>query len=223
MGARGGHKGKPRLISLNHHRQRKNSFLTGEIMRFGFHTLGAVCLAAASLCSQANASPTQVPFTPMPKGATNATAYGFQDPRTCLIWGRNPNGFGVATPYQYVGTNGQLDGATIRIKTFNLGGFTDWRLPTIIELQDMYLNNTGLLPGSWWSTPSFPAVIAGQFWSSTLGGNFDPTKAYSGLVSALDNVGKAHPEALGSQPRYTWPVRYETCPAAVASPFTLAK
>ena len=117
------------------------------------------------------------------------------------------------------------DGALIRARALRDGLKSDWRIPTLGELQDVITKaNPGKAPGTagfkWVNGSPLPV---GQFWSSTLGGTMDWSRSYGGLIYTLDYVGQVHPEALGSTPRYTPAVRQdpnEVCPGALVSPFS---
>jgi hypothetical protein len=90
-------------------------------------------------------------------------------------------------------------------KTLNLCGFTDWRVPTIVELESM-VNTEQSNSASWLNTQGFSNVQSSIYWSSTTKANIISVAWFVSMhygfafYGDLVNDGKA-----GSH--YVWPVR----------------
>ncbi len=138
----------------------------------------------------------------IPKYSSNSNSvYGYQDPSTCLVWYRKPN------------VNGALkykSAAAVQVGLLSLGGHTDWRFPTLAEFQEFNQSLNGIAPAAFVQGP-FDPISPGQYWTST---------EISVQVAAIDaRTGFTVWHGGNGAAAYTWPVRYETCPSAVASPF----
>jgi len=136
-----------------------------------------------------------------PKYAANSnTVYGYQDPSTCLVWYRKPNVNG-ALKYQ--------SGAAAQVQALQLGGYTDWRLPSLAELQGLNLALSGTAPSAFVQGP-FDAITPGKYWTNTV---------VSVQVATVDvRTGLTGWHELNGAAAYTWPVRHEACAGTVVGP-----
>ncbi len=107
-----------------------------------------LCVSAPPARAQ-NQTPANIPFV------------GWTDPDTGLMWTKQDNG-----------TNVNWNQAIAYCSNLRLGGYTDWRLPTIDELQAIYDANAGdqhvkgnlKLSPNYWHWSSSQASAPGKAW-----------------------------------------------------------
>lgn len=134
------------------------------------------------------ASQMGVPW-PNPRFTVQADTNCVLDNLTGLMWARNANVFGQMNWTSALENCSGLD----------YGGHTDWRLPTVREMQsliDYGRSNSALPPGH-----PFTGVVNSSYWSSTTDNN---VKAQAWVVWV--NVGYVQP-GNKVNPGYVWPVR----------------
>ncbi|MCX8517073.1 MAG: DUF1566 domain-containing protein, partial [Rhodoferax sp.] len=118
-------------------------------------------------------------LVPNASGGTYVTTECVKDNITGLVWeGKTASGMRAGsktyTNYHisYSGTQDQMDAAdntygyVVAVNTSGLCGFTDWRLPTVKELQTLV--NYGVAdPSPTIDTTLFPNTQGGYYWSSS--------------------------------------------------------
>ena len=128
-------------------------------------------------------------FTP----GAGATAACVTDNLTGLMWVKAPDS-----------TTRSWQTALDYVKTVNasggLCGFTDWRVPSIVELETV-VNAEQPSPAAWLNTQGFSNIQSGYYWSSSTSAYYT---GYAWAVyvdgGVVDGVGKTN----GG---YVWPVR----------------
>ncbi|MCX5885283.1 MAG: DUF1566 domain-containing protein [Proteobacteria bacterium] len=114
------------------------------------------------------------------------------DTLTGLMWAKNANlPNGIRTWYQAVDDCNNL----------NLCGYTDWRLPSVNELESL-INREEANSATWLSSQGFTNVQADNYWSSTSYA-FYPDDAW--IVGMWNGRVGYNYKSYGSY--YVWPVR----------------
>jgi len=114
------------------------------------------------------------------------------DNLTGLMWARNANlPNGTRTWYQAVDDCNNL----------NLCGYTDWRLPSVNELESL-INREEANSATWLNTQGFINVQANSYWSSTTYAS-SPNVAW--VIYMWD--GDVSSDVKSSSNLYVWPVR----------------
>jgi hypothetical protein len=112
------------------------------------------------------------------------------DTRTGLMWARNGN---------IAGKKMNWNDAMAWVKTLEIGGYRDWRLPTKEEL-DSFAKLGGNLYSKWFNANGFSNVQSFAYWSGTTMANFSGgawnVSMYDGLVGDGGKLANA----------YVWPV-----------------
>jgi len=116
-----------------------------------------LCMAGAQACAQ-NQTPANVPAPPPPVD----TADVWHDPATGLMWTKADNGSDI-----------NWNQANTYCSNLRLGGYSDWRLPIIDELQGIYDPSIDT-PGHWTNGDAIYWHVKGNLrlsgtpWSSSL-------------------------------------------------------
>jgi hypothetical protein len=93
------------------------------------------------------------------------------------------------------------DDAMQWVKTLDIGGYRDWRLPTKDELK-VLAQRGGYRPAEWFNANGFSAVQNDWYWSSST----DASYTVYALIVYMNN-GDVNPGNKGSSNGYVWPVR----------------
>jgi hypothetical protein len=138
---------------------------------------------------------------PKPRFTVGANTNVVTDNLTGLMWTRHANLFGML----------KWEAAVSKCSELDCGGYTDWRLPNVRELQSLVdysrfrpalCNTAGT--GQWVENDPFTGVRSGYYWSSTLYAN---STDYAWGVG-LDDGGVYHGRTGDSYYAcYAWPVR----------------
>ncbi len=116
------------------------------------------------------------------------------DNLTGLVWTKDANLPGYKT----------WQGALDYVASMNTGagtyGYTDWRLPNIIELESL-VNAEQATPATWLNSQGFTNVQSSYYWSSTSCAN---DTSYAWVVHMHDGFVYAYDR---SNYDYVWPVR----------------
>jgi len=137
----------------------------------------------AEIAEIAEVSADAVSVTAADTGIAESLIY--TDPQSGLMWPRNGNIAGVKMNW---------DDAMNWVKTLNYAGYSDWRLPSIDELDD--------IPSEWLNNNGFNNVQAGWYWTGT---ENDSGNAF--IVGMEDwSVGNYSYKCVDY---YVWPVRSE--------------
>jgi len=112
------------------------------------------------------------------------------DNLTGLMWTMNANLPGEMT----------WDEALVYCNNLTLGGYSDWRLPNVNELESL-INANELSPADWLNTRGFNNVQAPHYWSSTTNVGY----ADNAWVVYMDQGGVYG--SYKSYSNYVWPVR----------------
>ncbi len=125
------------------------------------------------------------------------------DNLTGLIWVKMPDS-----------TVRSWQGALDYAKNLNLCGFSDWRVPTIVELESI-VNAGQTNPAAWLNMQGFNNVQSGgcsycSYWSSTTGVGYSPNAGYPNNTAlsvdmSLGSYGSVSHDKADNI--YTWPVR----------------
>ena len=114
------------------------------------------------------------------------------DNLTGLVWTKNANPAG-----NYMDWPSALD----YVKTLNTGGYTDWRLPNVIELASL-INYEEPIPVTWLNNQGFTNVQS-KNWSSTTDA-YNPSSAlYLRMIYPVTGSASKN----GNFSYYAWPVR----------------
>lgn len=181
----------------------------------------ALCLA--SLCAVVSAGAT----TALKEMTAGGVVYGYQDPATCAIWNKTANSAGSTMYYTVADPNATFVAAAWPSRQ-TFGGFADWRLPTMDEFHSLRaaVGRNALAFGTPFATQTMVngVPVMAQF-ASTVNQQFWTSKVVSANVYGyvVDNDGESPHSYQGGAKLYVWVVRYETCAAALASPFLPAK
>jgi hypothetical protein len=105
------------------------------------------------------------------------TANTMLDNLTGLIWETAPDAAG----YDWAGALTLADGSTV-------GGYTDWRLPNINELESMS-NSEWVSHASWLNSNGFTGVYNGPHWTSTTDGNTTANAWYFDFANGETETG----------------------------------
>lgn len=120
----------------------------------------------------------------------NARDYLYFDSLTSLIWARNGDISGELMDW---------DEAMDWVNKLNYAGYSDWRLPTIDELES-FAKRSGLRPADWLNANGFNNVNSDSYWSSS---------TYAGTTGAwyVDMDDGSVGNARKGFDFYVWPVR----------------
>jgi serine/threonine-protein kinase len=142
----------------------------------------ALCvLGAASQSASTAPKPAPVIPSPTPDAGAQADELTWTDPATGLMWTKKENGSGSCWEDNSKSVNWQQ--ATDYCRNLRLAGHSDWRLPTIGELQGIYDPNANVSFKCWhvkgclqsdstlWSSPQLN-VSQGGFLGTALGFQF---------------------------------------------------
>ena len=136
-------------------------------------------------------------------GATpNATV---TDDFTGLMWEQQ-----VSTSTYFWNASAPAGSAQAYCASLNKGGYTDWRLPTPLELQSL-IDYTIAGPGLTINVAAFSGTPASHFWTSVLSvastnawyGRFDDGEVISEMISVADKVRCVRGSNMASTARFT--------------------
>ena len=128
---------------------------------------------------------------PNPRFVAGPTADCMTDTLTGLVWVRAP----VFTSYTWYS-------ALAYANNLNLCGYTDWRLPNIIEFKSL-VNSATTTPAAFLNAQGF-SVYANPYWSSTTQAAYPANAWYLSLGDGLATTGaKDGTSGVG----LAWPVR----------------
>ncbi len=135
---------------------------------------------------------------PNPRFSIQTDTNVVRDNLTGLMWARNANMFGAVT----------WGAALNNCASLNSGGYSDWRLPNVKELQSLMdfglsfpslCNTSGT--GQWTANDPFTGVLSEYYWSST-------TYVFMTDIAWCVYLGNGYMGgATKTTPYYVWPVR----------------
>jgi len=112
------------------------------------------------------------------------------DTKTGLMWARNGN---------VAGKEMKWDDAMEWVKTLDIGGYRDWRLPTKEELKP-FARLRGEGPAAWFNVNGFKGVQDDWYWSSSIADNINGAWSVT-MRDGRVKITKVVPIS------YVWPVR----------------
>ncbi|MEI6206089.1 MAG: DUF1566 domain-containing protein [Desulfuromonadales bacterium] len=115
----------------------------------------------------------------------------YSDKKNGLMWARNGNIALVAMTWT---------DAIHWVKKLNYAGYSDWRLPTIEEL-DKFAKRGGSRPSTWFNANGFNSVKDYYYWSGTKGNNYSDDVCYV----SMNYGGVVYCSVVTDY--YVWPVR----------------